>query len=209
MNYRRDADISIPYGVLVPKKTGENESGVEDGVPLNKTSLVCWVVSNYQSHHKRTQVYHELQAIVPVNVYGRTRRRPLSSKALLPTISRCYFYLAFENSIAKDYITEKLWRNSYLGGAVPVVLGPSLSDYRAVAPPHPFIHVDEFASVKDLGEYLKQLAEDKKRYNDYFSWKQQWKVGLHRDCKICSVYDSLPQHKVYSDLHAWDHYSDP
>ncbi|XP_022624383.1 alpha-(1,3)-fucosyltransferase 7-like [Seriola dumerili] len=205
ITYRRDADVSLPYGELIPK---EAEELVGEDAALNKSSLVCWVVSNYLTHHKRSEVYHELKAVVPVKVYGHWTKAHLTSGALLPTISRCYFYLAFENSIAKDYITEKLWRNAYLGGAVPVVLGPSLNDYKTVAPPHSFIHVDEFASVKDLGKYLQQLAEDRKRYSEYFTWKQQWKVKLYTDwrerlCKICSQYNSFPQQKYYTDLEAW------
>lgn len=205
MTYRRDADITVPYGERLSKV--DEGHPVED-IPQNKSFLVCWVVSNYRSQHKRSKVYKKLNAVVPVKVYGRWSKTPLTSRALLPTISRCYFYLAFENSLAKDYITEKLWRNAYRGGAVPVVLGPPSGDYKAVAPPNSFIHVDEFASVKDLGKYLQQLAEDKKRYSEYFSWKHQWTVKLYTDwrerlCKICSQYNSLPQEKVYSDLEAW------
>lgn len=205
ITYRRDADITISYGKRLPKLA---EEGPVDDIPLNRSDLVCWVVSNYRNHHRRSQVYNELSAIVPVKVYGRWTRTHLPSGALLPTISRCYFYLAFENSIAKDYITEKLWRNAYQSGAVPVVLGPPLSDYKAVAPPNSFIHIDEFASLKDLGKYLQQLAEDKKLYSEYFNWKKEWRVKLYTDwrerlCKICSHYKELPHQKVYSDLEAW------
>lgn len=205
MSYRRDADVSIPYGKRLPN---EDKGGVLDDVPLNKSSLVCWVVSNYQSSHRRSKVYKELNAIVPVKVYGRWSRTPLSSKDLLPAISRCYFYLAFENSVSKDYITEKLWRNAYQAGAVPVVLGPPLQDYKAVAPPSSFIHVDEFASLKDLGERLQQIAADRKLYSEYFKWKQEWKVHMETDwrwrlCEVCNQCTRLPQNKVYSDLAAW------
>ncbi|XP_034565739.1 alpha-(1,3)-fucosyltransferase 7 [Notolabrus celidotus] len=203
MTYRRDADVTVPYGEVLPKE----DDSVED-VLQNKSVQVCWVVSNYKSQHRRSQVYKNLSETIPVKVYGRWTKKPLTSRALIPTISRCYFYLAFENSDGKDYITEKLWRNAYQGGAVPVVLGPPLDDYKAVAPPKSFIHVDEFASVKELGEYLQQLAEDKKRYSQYFNWKHEWRVKLYTDwrerlCRICSQYDSLPPHKVYSDLEAW------
>lgn len=206
ISYRRDADVTIPYGELLPLESKDN---LVKESHINKTSLVCWVVSNYMNHHKRTQVYKELSATVPVNVYGHWNKNLLSSDELLPTISRCYFYLAFENSQAKDYITEKLWNNAYQGGAVPVVLGPPISDYEAVAPYHSFIHVDEFGSVQELGKHLKKLAEDKERYKEYFNWKKHWKVKLHGDwremlCEICLQYKSLTQHKVYSDLEAWD-----
>ncbi|XP_034402554.1 alpha-(1,3)-fucosyltransferase 7 [Cyclopterus lumpus] len=205
ITYRRDADITIPYGELLPKET---EGHLVEEVPLNKSFLVCWVVSNYRTHHRRSKVYKELNATVPVKVYGRWTNNPLSSQALLPTISRCYFYLAVENSVTKDYVTEKLWRNAFQGGAVPVVLGPPLDNYKAVAPPNSFIHVDEFASVKELGKYLQELARDKEHYNEYFTWKHQWKVKLYTDwrerlCKICLQYNNLPQEKVYSNLEAW------
>ncbi|XP_041826860.1 alpha-(1,3)-fucosyltransferase 7 isoform X3 [Melanotaenia boesemani] len=206
ISYRRDADVTIPYGELQPKKAGDH---VVEESPANKTSLVCWVVSNYQNNHKRSQVYKALDALVPVKVYGRWANAPLSSTDLLPTISHCYFYLAFENSLAKDYITEKLWNNAYKSGAVPVVLGPPISDYKAVAPNHSFIHVDEFTSINEMGEFLQQLANDQKRYSEYFTWKQEWKVKIYNDwrerlCKICTQNSSLPQPKVYSDLQAWD-----
>ncbi|XP_015251736.1 PREDICTED: alpha-(1,3)-fucosyltransferase 7-like isoform X1 [Cyprinodon variegatus] len=206
ISYRRDADVSIPYGELLPSELGGN---LVNDSHINKTSLVCWVVSNYMNHYKRTQVYRELRATVPINVYGRWNKKLLSSADLLPTISRCYFYLAFENSQAKDYITEKLWYNAYKGGAVPVVLGPPISDYKAVAPDHSFIHVDDFASVQELGKHLQRLAKDRKRYEEYFKWKQNQRVKVYRDwrerlCKICLQYNYLPQHKIYSDLEAWD-----
>lgn len=205
ISYRRDADVTIPYGELLPKEADEP---LIDDAPRNKSFLICWVVSNYNRYHNRSSVYKELDATVAVKVYGRWTKTPLPSEALLPTISRCYFYLAFENSRTKDYITEKLWRNAYLGRAVPVVLGPQLSDYKAVAPPNSFIHVDEFTSVRELGKYLQSLAEDKKRYTHYFNWKMKWKVKLYTDwrerlCKICPQYNRLPRHQVYSDLQAW------
>uniref|UniRef100_A0A3Q3AXM0 Fucosyltransferase n=1 Tax=Kryptolebias marmoratus TaxID=37003 RepID=A0A3Q3AXM0_KRYMA len=205
ISYRRDADVPVPYGELLPV---EREEQLAEDNFMNKSSLVCWVVSNYRSHYKRSQVYKELKAIVPVKVYGRWTKTPLSSEDLLPTISRCYFYLSFENSVAKDYITEKLWKNAYQGGAVPIVLGPPKRDYEAVAPPHSFIHIDEFSTAKELGTHLQQLTKDKKRYAEYFDWKKHWKVKVYTDwrerlCKICLMYNNLPQHKVYSDLQSW------
>ncbi|XP_053710516.1 alpha-(1,3)-fucosyltransferase 7-like [Synchiropus splendidus] len=206
MSYRRDSDISIPYGELVPNPNPGKDLDLD--LLENKTHLACWLVSNYRTGHKRTAVYQQLKSMVPIKVYGRWSGNPLSPSEKLPTLQRCWFYLAFENSQAKDYITEKLWDNSYLAGTVPVVLGAPLADYKAVAPPHSFIHVDEFASLKDLGEYLKELVKDKKRYREYFNWRKDWKVTMNKDwrkrlCTVCSKQDSFPKYKVYSDLDAW------
>ena len=190
MTYRRDADITIPYGQLVSKEA-ENDGTVGAFIPKGKTSLACWVVSNYSKHHKRTAVYEKLKKVIPVEVYGRAVNKYLDAHNLLPTISRCYFYLAFENSISTDYITEKFWYNALVGGAVPVVLGPPREQYEAVAPKDSFIHVDDFRSIEELGNFLKKLAEDKERYAKYFAWKQQHTVKLYRDwrerlCAICA-----------------------
>ncbi|KAM9820167.1 alpha-(1,3)-fucosyltransferase 7 [Neosynchiropus ocellatus] len=206
MSYRRDSDISIPYGELVPKPTPVKDLDLD--VFQDKTHLVCWLVSNYKSYYKRTAVYLQLKSIVPIKVYGRWSGNPLSPSEKLPTLRRCWFYLAFENSQAKDYITEKLWENSYGAGTVPVVLGAPMEDYKAVAPPHSYIHVDEFASLKDLGEYLKQLVKDKKRYTAYFNWRKDWQVTMIKDwrerlCMVCAKQNSFPTYKVYSDLEEW------
>lgn len=209
VSYRRDADVTIPYGERRPKEPEAGDGGGTAGAaPRNKSATVCWVVSNYRAQHARSRVYGRLKAVVPVQVYGRWTGKPLPPRALLPTISRCYFYLAFENSESKDYVTEKLWRNSYQAGAVPIVLGPPPSDYKAVAPPGSFIHVDEFVSAEDLGRRLKELAADEEGYGSYFGWRQEWEVKLYTDwrerlCRICSRYDSFPRRKVYADLNAW------
>lgn len=204
INYRRDADVYAPYAELQPRK---RKQWPAEGARPNRTHLACWVVSNYQNHHNRSKVYNELKKLIPIQVYGRWVGRWLPYESLLPTLQQCYFYLAFENAHFKDYITEKFWRNSFLAGSVPIVMGAPLDDYKAVAPPHSFIHVDEFVGTEHLAEFLKQLAKDEAVYNNYFAWKQKWEVKelgwKYSLCKICTVYDNLTQPKVYSDLHAW------
>nr|XP_023696434.1 alpha-(1,3)-fucosyltransferase 7-like [Paramormyrops kingsleyae] len=135
-------------------------------------------------------------------------KKPLDSDQLLPTISRCYFYLAFENSVYRDYITEKLWNNALLAGSVPVVLGPPRANYEAFIPKDSFIHVDDFNSIKELADFLNQLASDKERYESYFRWRrdydvQKWPGWRDILCRICGLYEHLPSTKVYHNLEAW------
>ncbi|KAI4896733.1 hypothetical protein NFI96_004681 [Prochilodus magdalenae] len=180
MSYRPDADITMPYGKLVPKGQYGASGPGPIIVPGHKTDLVCWVVSNYRKHHRRTKVYQQLKNTIPVKVYGRAVKRPVPQSALLSLISRCYFYLAFENTESPHYITEKLWRNAFQAGTLPVVLGPPRRDYEAVAPPHSFIHVNDFESVDALGSFLKNLAQDAERYKSYFAWHQNSNVKLYQ-----------------------------
>lgn len=206
MSYRRDADVFMPYGKLVPKKS--NDSYL---IPQKRNCLVGWVVSKYKDHLKRSMVYQELKHYIPaelIKVYGHWNKRPLSDKALLSTISQCSFYLAFENSVYRDYVTEKLWRNSLQAGSVPVVLGPPKANYELMVPPEAFIHVDDFTSVKELAAFLKQVASDRQSYESYFKWHNTHEVKLYTDwrervCTVCAHYHKLPRNKVYQDLHSW------
>lgn len=53
------------------------------------------------------------------------------------------FYLAFENSLYCDYVTEKFF-HPLLHKTVPIVYGGT--NYSAIAPPHSIINVDDFAN---------------------------------------------------------------
>ncbi|KAG1928188.1 alpha-(1,3)-fucosyltransferase 7 [Pimephales promelas] len=201
MSYHPHADITVPYGKLLQRK----KPGLDFVIPTNKSYEACWVVSNYQKSHRRSAVFQELNKTLNVQLYGLFAKKKLPKEALLPTISRCYFYLAFENTISPHYITEKLWRNAFQAGAVPVVLGPPRRDYEAVAPSKSFIHVDDFKSVKALAEYLRGLTKDPKKYSSYFTWRQDYTVKLYTDwrerlCNICPTFGKFPTQKVYEDL---------
>lgn len=203
MSYRLDADIHVPYGLTV---AGGEERGPQPAP--NSSCLVSWVVSNYQAAQARAVFYQKLKDHIPVKVYGRWNWRPLSKRSLLPTIRKCLFYLSFENSQAKDYISEKLWRNAYEAGVVPVVLGPDRRTYEALAPPGSFIHVEDFQSPADLAAHLKEVAADRRAYEKYFQWHQTHRIKTYTDwrerlCQICVQYPSLAAHKVYHDLQSW------
>uniref|UniRef100_A0ABM5F6R7 Fucosyltransferase n=1 Tax=Pogona vitticeps TaxID=103695 RepID=A0ABM5F6R7_9SAUR len=200
MTYRRDSDIFVPYGELIPRAP-------DDKVDIpEKTGLVAWVISNFHHHQERAQLALNLSRHLQIDVYGKASKKPLCPGCLLPTIARYKFYLAFENSIHRDYITEKLWRNSLLAGAVPVVLGPPRANYEEFIPAETFIHVQDFGSVEDLAGFLAHMNES--HYRRYFAWKRRYRVKLYDDwrerfCTICRRYPHLPQGKVYPDLKSW------
>ncbi|XP_047237954.1 alpha-(1,3)-fucosyltransferase 7-like [Girardinichthys multiradiatus] len=203
MSYRHDADIPIPYGKTLP---GAGKQGFQRF--SDRSCFASWVVSKYKPNQTRNDVYQSLKKYIPIQVYGAWNKKPLPDDRLLPTISNCLFYLSFENSEAKDYISEKMWRNAFQAGAVPVVLGPRRATYEAVAPPHSFIHVADFKSVAELAAYLYEVAADKQAYEEYFKWHQTHRIKTYTDwrerlCQICLKYPSLPSKNVYQDLEGW------
>jgi hypothetical protein len=89
----------------------------------------------------------------------------------LAVIAGYKFTLAFENAIARDYVTEKFF-DPLIAGSVPVYLGaPNVAE---LAPAdHCFIDVTDFRSPQDLAEYLLALDEDDAAYGEYLAWKRK------------------------------------
>jgi glycoprotein 3-alpha-L-fucosyltransferase len=77
---------------------------------------VAWFVTNCNDRNGRRQYAQELQKYIPVDIYGAcgTKKCPRSTENVcFDMLDTDYkFYLAFENSNCRDYITEKLFLNA-------------------------------------------------------------------------------------------------
>lgn len=73
-----------------------------------------------------------------------------------------FFYLAFENSVCPNYVTEKFW-NALRIPTVPVVITRSVFTGMDV-PKNAFIALDDFNSVKELVEYMNDLSNNTEKY---------------------------------------------
>ena len=202
--YRRDSTIVAPYAKVTHpmpphatlfqwKDSGDLGVGEEqrENYASNKTKMVAWFVSNCHARNNRLEFARALGQHVQVDVYGGcgSLKCPRSDAECVQMLRRDYrFYLAFENSNCKDYITEKFFTNALGHRIVPIVMGPSIEDYTAVAPPNSFIHVDHFATVVEMAEYLELVAADETMYNSYFEWEDggSWiRTGFF--CRVCSM----------------------
>ena len=127
MTYRLDSDIPIPYSRF--KKIGNRKKQTSQypvNYALGKSKKVAWVVSNCNTNSNRDGYVDELKKYIDVDIYGQCGSLlcGLTSGSCFPYIYATYkFYLAFENSICQDYVTEKLFRTLSHGGIIPVVMG--------------------------------------------------------------------------------------
>jgi len=100
----------------------------------------------------------ELRRFIEVDVYGGCGRLkcPLNAAQLcLDMLERRYFfYLAFENSLCVDYVTEKYWR-TLRRDVVGVVLGAA--NYSQLVPPGVHLDVRDFRSPRHLADKLRAL----------------------------------------------------
>ena len=136
------------------------------------------------------------------NTWQCPRRNGQIDSDCAEELQRHKFYLAFENSLCVDYITEKYWRNSLERGLVPVVLGGATYDPELVIPGS-FINAADFNSVKDLADYLKYLDKNDTAYNQYFQWKTKYKVVKYEFwlCQLCkALHDPTKPAKIYHKI---------
>jgi hypothetical protein len=85
--------------------------------------------------------------------------------------SKYKFTLAFENAIARDYVTEKFYE-PLLSGSVPIYLGaPNIAEFSPGD--NCFINTKDFNSPANLGEYIKFIANDPVVYSKFFEWKKK------------------------------------
>ena len=113
-SYRADSVLNTPYERFTPYinatwlalKPSENYA-------RGKTKMATWFVSNCGAPSGRSNYVKELQKYISVDIYGRCGK-PCSKRQ-----KRCFeqlntdykFYLSFENTNCKDYITEKVYWN--------------------------------------------------------------------------------------------------
>lgn len=122
--YRRDSDFVTPYekfvsyrelrnypnlvGKMVGTSTKRNKTDFSKG----KSKLVGWFVSNCFTSNRRSLFAQELAKYIKVDIYGGCGplKCPRFSAKCTDLLNNDYkFYLAFENSNCRDYITEKFF----------------------------------------------------------------------------------------------------
>lgn len=209
--YRSDSTIVAPYGKWEYYNENVKQLPLQKNFAANKTKAVAWFVSNCGARNNRLKYAKELGKHIQVDIYGAcgTKTCPRSqANNCFKMLDREYkFYLAFENSNCKDYITEKLFVNGLGQELVPIVMGARPEDYEKASPFHSYIHVDDFDSPKELAEYLKMLDQDDEKYNEYFKWKETGEfVNTKFFCRVCSMLHeprALSKPRSYPDFNDW------
>lgn len=210
MTYRTDSDIHIPYGKVVSsiRQTSKDLSLISN----NKSKIAAIFLSNCDLQPSgRTDVLAELQRYLPVDIYGdcgSLKCARANEVACWLMVGKTYkFYLSFENSICKDYATEKFF-NALKYGVVPVVLGGG--NYKKIAPQHSFIDITDFKSVEQLAKHLIQLDEDNALYRTYFDWKEDKEIKIANlmpriFCDLCEKLHSSDSktRKIYKSIKRW------
>lgn len=201
--YRQDSDIFLSPRIVKLNK----ESNIGDNsIDHNRSGYVVQLVSNCNTPGRREKFVEELKKHIAVDIYGACGDQKclpkMSAECYQNLSSKYFFYLSFENSICRDYVTEKFF--SLLDyPMVPVVFGGG--DYRELAPPHSYIDALAAKSPKKLAAQLEKLIEHPEEFDKYFEWKKHYKMNLTPyPCQICNLLnESINKSKVWTNLVEW------
>lgn len=162
LTYRRDSDLF--HGFLHTARKNTNATEVEKDIFRNKirelygkkTKKVAWFAKRCTSQSKREIYVKKLQKHIPVDIYGRCGIKCDYGSKCYNNVAKDYvFYLAFENSLCQDYVTEKVIDAFRMDGVIPVVRSGADKFF---LPPNSVIDARDFSSAKQLSEYLKFVA---------------------------------------------------
>lgn len=208
MTYRRDSTMDVSYGGYVKKSTQEIQSGPESGIDnfASKTKMAVIHVSNCYDNARRYRIVHELSKHIDVDQFGHCPGRVVCDTGMpyqeCANLFKPYkFYLAFENSYCRDYITEKYWQSQTDRLQIPVIATSKFN--LELLPPHSYLNVFDFPTLKDLAEKMTEIRNNETLYNSYFEWKKYYKTGGSNG--FCSMCKALHQNRTAQsyNLDSW------
>lgn len=212
LSYRRDADITVRNEISIRDWEEENF------VLPKKDKLVCWMVNHdflSVGEGARYEFYRQLVEHIDVELLTlQYVRGSLIHEDHYKSLASCKFFLALEDSIHKDYITQKIsWPLS--SGTVPVVLGPPRKNYEQFYPATSFIHVEDFPDAASLAQYLLRLGGNHTAYMRYFDWRRHY-VATRRLVRatsefteaICHACDHIGRDRYYNQVGDLSHWLD-
>jgi hypothetical protein len=201
MTYKFNSDILFKYGEVIRKGHGRSFDPKENHLE-GRTKLAMTVISNCRKD--RMNLLNKLKKYSKIDIFGACGKPCVNC---FSKINEYKFYLAFENSLCVDYITEKTYYQSLHRGIVPVVLsGANLSNPR-VLPPGSYIDASSFDTARELAEYLEKVGNDPSLYNRFFEWRAHWEVNAYEapdaSCLICEKLHKSTSKRLYTDINTF------
>ena len=199
MTYRLDSDIVQPYAHLVTRSFVPDRNYSE--IFRGKTKFAAWIVSHCGASSLRDSYVNNLRGYgLQIDVFGKCGV-PLKRENEEEIINKEYkFYLSLENSLCKDYITEKFFSHFHQD-AILVVRGGA--DYAKLLPSDSFIDASSFKRMKDLVDYLLLVNSSEEIYTSYLKKKDRF---VQREnnlpyCDLCAKLNNKDENRrIYHDI---------
>ncbi|XP_069105507.1 alpha-(1,3)-fucosyltransferase C-like isoform X2 [Argopecten irradians] len=219
INYRRDADVISRYGSFDSKhlhSINRNASHIAE-LSTQKNASAAWFVGHCNTHGKRESFVRLLQRHMDVSIYGRCGNRVCVETDAAKTWSKnCLkrvehntrYYLSFENSLCRDYMTEKAYKVFKSYSLVPVVRGGL--NYSIYLPPDTFIDSSRYNDATSLSKYLVDIKTNKTVFTRLFENRNLFKTNFNDNwgqkpfCEACRrLHYPEKFRRLYEDVSTW------
>ncbi|XP_063831724.1 alpha-(1,3)-fucosyltransferase C-like [Ostrinia nubilalis] len=224
--YRLDSDIRWSYitvldknGTVVGPKVDMNWVDPMDPAPESvmkvikgKNKTAAWFVSHCKSKGKREDYVDKLQAALrkyglEVDIFGWCGKLQCTKDRLSDCLKiveqEYFFYLAFENSLAEDYVTEKLLYAVH-HHTVPIVYGGA--NYSRFLPPGSYINAREH-EPRIVASMMHKAINNPQVYEDYFRWHNYYTYKRSpEDTDVCNLCERLNEpltFRAVKNLRKW------
>uniref|UniRef100_A0A915DTX3 Fucosyltransferase n=1 Tax=Ditylenchus dipsaci TaxID=166011 RepID=A0A915DTX3_9BILA len=176
-------NLSVTYRTTRRKIGGRNMRYQKAQKQKESSPTICIQLSD---QFQREKYVEELKKFMKITEFGKCNNKSCpGNECLEEKIDSHLFYLAFENSVCKQYVTEKFWNIKRL--IVPVVLNRQVMHGLGI-PDSAYIAVNDFAGPRELAARLSFLQANQKEYLEHFEWTKSYKkiaAEVNPLCKLC------------------------
>jgi hypothetical protein len=185
ISYKYDSPFSVFSPIVKPRNLSSNATQYERQLNIkslkSKKKPIAWIVSNCKTFSQREEYIKELNKYIQIDIYGKCGVSCLedqNNRQCKINLTEYYFYLSFENSRCKSYITEKFWNiiSDNTHRLVPIVMGALENDYKRIAPKQSYIHIDQYKTPENLAKYLNYLIDNPEKYLRYLQWREHSEI---------------------------------
>ena len=211
--YRKNFDLNatyelfsdIPIMTIAPRTAADyhkaKKLAFEEKDGFGEPNAIAAFISNCgggeNGASQRKKIMEDLAKIHPVHSYGgcmQNKKEPAlggktSNENKRLVLQRYKFYLAFENGVVEDYVSEKVF-DGLLAGSLSVYRGaPRIQLFMPSSSPPSILEYGNFSGVQELADYLNYLSNNKQAYEEFFKWK---------DGEVRMAFDSILNMTAYS-----------
>ena len=206
MTYKLDSDIVFTYARILQGKYLDGFNSRKNYLK-GRTHTAFAIISN--CFKPRLDYINEMQKYIDIDLYGKCPgHKPFCRNCWKIAKEKYKFYLAFENSLCTDYITEKTYTNAFTHELVPVIISGANLSNPLVMPQGSYVNARSHSSAKRLATYLMEVSNNSTLYNNFFKWRAKWKIvnQWHYkswECSICEKLYKSNDVKIYEDIYSW------
>ena len=206
----------MPYGKIKHKAKGDTFQRNYRLIAENKTKDAVWIVSNCKTQSKRQEYVDILRQYINVDILGACGKMVECGRGrwyhddCFDIVNTTYrYYLAFENVLCDEYITEKFYENFKYDTILIVRAGNP--NFRPVnISKNAYVSTSDFRNAHELGKYLKALRSNTSKYaamleaKDAYQLKPYMEIFDSETCEICQRLHNIHHYEsVYEDINRW------